>query len=200
MRKKISLCCICLGIVCILGAAGILGYTQIEEKNAASFSQTVTTVFGEELQKTYTTEGETEQLLTKSIAINGAEYMGVLLIPQLELELPVASTYTEALLQQTPCVFAGEIETEDIIIAAHNYEVHFGKISQLEVNDEIFLVDVAGKMHQYQLVLEETLDGDDLADLYAGEWDLTLFTCSHLNNAKRAVLRFEEMEKDTAEL
>ncbi|WP_317855326.1 sortase [Chakrabartyella piscis] len=198
MNKKMSLSLMGLGFACILGAAGVLGYTQMQEKSALSFGHEVIVALEQEMQ--ISDISGIEEMKTTAISINGQSYMGVILIPQLELELPVASTYTDALLQQTPCAFAGSIATEDLIIAAHNYTVHFGDISQLEVKDEIYLVDAAGMLHTYQLVLEETLDGSDLTGLYEGEWDLTLFTCSHMNNAKRAVLRLIEVQEETIDI
>lgn len=193
MNKKTSLCLMCLGVVCILSAAGVLGYTQIQEKNAQSYSRDVAVVFGQEVQ-TIGVDGGSVAQATKVVDINGQEYMGMLLIPQLDLELPVATTFDYVLLQQTPCVFSGTMETNDLIVAAHNYAVHFGNIGQLELGDEIFLVDATGSLHLYSLQLEETLSGDDLSGLYAGEWDLSLFTCSHVNNSKRTVLRFAKVE------
>lgn len=182
----------CLGLVCILGALGVLGYTHLQEKNAHSFSGEVVMAFEQELQSLDVFETKEESLSTKVMNINGQEYLGVLLVPQLELELPVANTYSDALLQQTPCVFSGTMETDDLTIAAHNYEVHFGNIGQLKTDDEIFFVDADGVVHTYGVLLQETIDGDDLAGLYAGDWDLSLFTCSHMNNTKRTVVRLVE--------
>ncbi len=183
-----------LGFVCILAAAGVLVYTEMQERTAQSVSHEVALVFGDEIAHVEAKQ----QADTKTVAINGEMYMGILLIPQLELELPVADTFSYDLLQQTPCVFSGTMETEDLVIAAHNYDVHFGNLDQLEEEECVYFVDVLGKLHAYQLISKETVDGDDLEGLRAGEWDMTLFTCSHMDNAKRLVLRFikEDTTKD----
>lgn len=176
-----------LGVLCMISAAFLLFSTEIEERNAEEFTRNVVISFGEQMEiEDFSQEDTNMDFLT----IDGENYMGILLIPQLELELPVAITCTSGLLKNTPCVFRGSVEDENLIIAAHNYQSHFGNIGELVSGDEINLVDPVGNVLTYRLVDEEIIDGNDLVGLEEGNWDLTLFTCVYSNNTKRRVLRF----------
>ncbi len=190
MRKKISLLFMTTGMMCILLATGVLIYTQLQERAAASFSHEVVVAFGQEMTETEIRPDEA----TKMIGIEHEKYMGILLLPGIEIELPVADGFSDDSLKQTPCVFSGGIETNDLIIAAHNYEAHFGKLDQVKLGEKVYLLDALGELHTYLAVDKEIIGGTELDKLYAGKWDMTLFTCFHMNNAKRLIVRFEKEE------
>ena len=56
----------------------------------------------------------------------GEEYIGVLEIPALDLELPILSEWSYPRLRVAPCRYRGSAYLNDFIIAAHNYRAHFG--------------------------------------------------------------------------
>lgn len=120
--------------------------------------------------------------------IDGIEYPAVMKIPVLDIGLPVRNELTMSSLREAPCRYSGSIKGNDIIIAAHNYDSHFGRIHSLTTGDEIILTDASGNDIVYTVSETELLDGTDVADMRSGQWDLTLFTCN-LSGRSRVTVR-----------
>ena len=93
-------------------------------------------------------------------------------------------------LKSAPCRYTGSIDTNDIIIAAHNYKSHFGLLNKLTVGDEVEFVDAYGKSHLYEVCELITLDGTAVSDMQSGGWDFTLFTCTK-GGQQRVTVRCE---------
>lgn len=110
--------------------------------------------------------------------IDGQEYIGVLTIPVLELELPVISKWSYSRLKIAPCRFEGSAYLNDLIIAAHNYKSHFGRLKNLLPGDAVTFTDADGHVFSYTVAETETLGKNDLEELRNGVWDLTLITCT----------------------
>lgn len=119
--------------------------------------------------------------------IDGQEYIGVLEIPAKELTLPVISQWSDERLKIAPCRYAGSVYSGDLVIAGHNYASHFSRIKGLAVGDEVRFTDMDGNVFTYLASQIETLDGQDAAGMQAGEWDLTLFTCTYGGQNRAAV-------------
>ena len=64
------------------------------------------------------------------------EYLGVLTIPALGLELPVQTEWSRANLKVSPCRQCGSTAGGDLVIAAHKYKSHFGRLSSRSEGDE----------------------------------------------------------------
>ena len=73
--------------------------------------------------------------------------MGVLTIPVLDLELPVLTDWSYEKLKKAPCHYYGSCHEKDFVIAAHNYNAHFGRLSKLQAGDDVMFTDVSGNMH-----------------------------------------------------
>ena len=63
------------------------------------------------------------------VEIDGYAYIGYLSVPKLELELPVMADWDYTRLRIAPCRYTGSIRGEDLVIMAHNYDSHFGRLS-----------------------------------------------------------------------
>lgn len=111
--------------------------------------------------------------------VKGSDYIGVLEIPRLKLELPVMSSWSYPKLRKAPCRFEGSAYSGDLIIAGHNYSRHFGRLKNLVKGDTVRFTDAAGNVFMYQVSGQEKLGGTDLTRMRAGEWDMTLFTCTY---------------------
>lgn len=122
--------------------------------------------------------------------VDNRSYMGVLYIPALGLELPVVSDWSYPDLRVAPCRYKGTVENGDLVIAAHNYSCHFGRISSLSSGDEIIFTDGNGVVHTYSVVHSELIGGRDIPAMEEGseEWDITLFTCN-LSGTNRVTVR-----------
>lgn len=111
--------------------------------------------------------------------IDGQEYIGVLSVPSLGLDLPVLSEWSYPKLKIAPCRYHGSAYTHDLIIAGHNYRKHFSPIKSLEPGERIVFTDVEGNQFFYQVDTVEILRKTAVEEMEAGEWDLTLFTCTY---------------------
>lgn len=134
-------------------------------------------------------EPKGDALYHTAIDIDGEEYIGIIVIPELGLELPVNAQWSYPRLRRTPCRYDGSVDTDDFIIMAHNYERHFGNIKTLQPGDEAAFVSATGYETDYEVLEVEILDPYDVADLREGMWDMTLFTCTP-GGGQRVVVRF----------
>lgn len=125
--------------------------------------------------------------------INGRDYIGVLSIPSLELELPVISQWDYPALKVAPCRYSGSLYQDNLIICAHNYASHFGKLKELQPGDTVLLTDMDEHVVTFQVVERETLNPMDAEGMEAGDWDLTLFTCT-IGGQTRVTIRLERVE------
>ena len=125
--------------------------------------------------------------------INGRDYIGVLSIPSLELELPVISQWDYPALKVAPCRYSGSLYQDNLIICAHNYASHFGKLKDLQPGDTVLFTDMDEHVVTFQMVERETLNPMDAEGMEAGDWDLTLFTCT-IDGQTRVTIRFERVE------
>ena len=125
--------------------------------------------------------------------INGRDYIGVLSIPSLELELPVISQWDYPALKVAPCRYSGSLYQDNLIICAHNYASHFGKLKTLQPGDIVLFTDMDEHVVTFQMVERETLNPMDEEGMEAGDWDLTLFTCT-IGGQTRVTIRLERVE------
>lgn len=125
--------------------------------------------------------------------IDGDDYIGVLKIPSLSLELPVISRWNDARLRTAPCRYVGSAYTDDMVIAGHNYDSHFGRLKTLDIGDEVSFVDMAGNEFVYRVVETEILQPTAIEEMQSGDWDLTLFTCT-IGGRTRVSVRCEKVQ------
>ena len=126
--------------------------------------------------------------------INGIDFIGVLRIPALELELPVISEWNYPYLKTAPCRYSGSAYLNNLIICGHNYTSHFGNLKNLWEGDIATFTDMDGNVFTYKMVERETLNPTDIEGMESGNWDLTLFTCT-VGGQSRVTIRFE-LEED----
>ena len=119
---------------------------------------------------------------------DGREYIGVLRIPALDLELPVQSAWSYPNLRASPCRYQGSAYDGTLIVAGHNYPSHFGGLKQLRAGDAISLEDADGNRFDYEVAEVEILPPDAVEEMTEGDWDLTLFTCT-LGGGSRVTVR-----------
>lgn len=119
--------------------------------------------------------------------------IGILEIPALDLELPVISSWSYSSLRLAPCRYSGSAYKGDLVIAAHNYQSHFGGLRTLPEGSEVFFTDVVGNRFSYYVAVTEALTPWSVDDMTSGEWPLTLFTCT-LDSQNRVTVRCEYSE------
>ncbi len=129
----------------------------------------------------------------EEIEVEGNGYIGYLSFPTLEMALPVMSDWTVQKLYTAPCHYFGSVQQGNLVIMAHNYQHHFGRITELRGGDPVIFVNIFGEPFFYEVEFQEILPSDCIPELTAGEYDLTLFTCTY-GGANRITLRCNESE------
>lgn len=124
--------------------------------------------------------------------MEGYGYIGVLRIPALELELPVMADWSYPQLKIAPCRYQGSAYLDNLVLCAHNYATHFGRLRELHTGDEVSFTDMDGNLFVYQVLELEILQRNAVADMTQGDWDLTLFTCT-VGGQSRVTLRCQRI-------
>ena len=195
MRRKFARLLIVCGIVCVIGAVLLFVYNKVKSDNAARFAEEVVYALqtGDYSNKEKSTPDETsnepdrEEAAIDSVVIKEYSFIGYLSIPSLWLNLPVMDEWSYDNLNVSPCRYSGSPTTDDFVIAAHNFSSHFGFISSLKIGDTVSFTDVRGKQFNYRVELIDTLSPTDVENMTAGEYDLTLFTCTYSGQARVTV-------------
>lgn len=215
MKKTKGKYLIIFGAVLLIAALSLIIYNILQDKSGGDYARSVLLELKSEIpelddspeKSTYETitddlfavyeEDDVEEKIEEvKVEIDGNSYVGIISIPNLNIELPVMSEWSYPKLKKSPCRYTGNAETGNMIIAAHNYSSHFGRISELTDGDEIIFTAMDGKVYKYCVAQTETLGGTDVERLMRDEkddWSLTLFTCT-LSGQSRVCVRAEKAE------
>lgn len=117
--------------------------------------------------------------------------IGIIEIPSINIKLPVLSTWSYSLLKKAPCRYSGSIYLDNMVIAAHNSEAHFKKLSNLQEGDIVTFTDAVGNVFTYTVAGIELLQPNEVDNMTNGQWPLTLFTCTY-GGASRVTVRCEK--------
>lgn len=145
----------------------------------------------EELQ-VYQVNPEIEML---PVDVEGRDYIGILKIPALGLELPVLSETTKLNLRVSPCRYVGTPYLQNMVICAHDSKAHFKRLKELQYGDMVIFTDNEGNVFQYLVQDMEILKPTDVEEMITGDWDLTLFTCTPGGSQARMAVRCDQIEK-----
>ena len=121
------------------------------------------------------------------IQIDGQDYMGVLSIPSINLQLPIISQWSDAALRTAPCRHVGSLEEDNLVIAGHNYSKHFGQLDQLKTGDLVVFADLTGQTYLYEVVELERMPGTAIEQMLDSGHALTLYTCTYGGQDRIAV-------------
>lgn len=113
-----------------------------------------------------------------SAAPEGPAFLGVLSVPAVSLTVPVLAEWSYYYLTLAPCRDCGSIETGDLVIAAHNYDTHFGRLSRIAPGDSVYFTDMAGSTTEYAAASVEQRDPSDAEGVRDSGYPLVLYTCS----------------------
>lgn len=202
MGKGFGVCCIILGLCCLIASVGFVAYNHREAELAQIASGNIL----QDLREAITDHPRGESPREESdgdaspeppgdapremptAQVDGYDCIGILSIPVLELELPVLTDWSYTKLKIAPCHYFGSCFEKDFVIAAHNYPSHFGNLSALQPKDLILFTDVTGTVHCYEVVLLETLPAHATEEMITSGFDLSLYTCTP-GGANRVTVR-----------
>ena len=180
MKKKGS-AWIIIGLLLITAALGFVVYNVIDDLRAAKASQeALESILADIIDSGISSKPDYYGKEMPTVVIDGVEYIGVLSVPELDLDLPVKSEWSYVGLRTSPCRYVGSAYSNDLVICAHNYNHHFGLLKTLEYGTEVIFTDVVGNVFKYEISEIETLIPTAVEEMTtAGEgWDMTLFTCT----------------------
>ncbi len=170
-------------------------HTNGEEDTGSEFEPGIYTPENNNMQELdgvsmiYTPDGlQPADTESKSVVIDGREFIGILSMPTLGLELSVQSECSDRLVDISPGRWAGSPYKNGFVIGGHNYIRHLGRIDRLKEGDSILFTDLKGQIFKYTVVGQQILDSNQGKELCDDEWGLSLFTCTLAGN-RRIVVR-----------
>ena len=192
--NKRSLFFIISGVLCMALGFSLFVYNKISAEKAFEASQQTVTILTEKLsEQKEKSDFPTDNYDRKmpEITIDGKKYIGVLEIKELNLKLPIASDLSYEMLDISPCLYSGTIYRKNMVIAAHNYEKHFGKINSLSLLSELIFTDTENNKYVFEVVNMESLLPGQVKEMKEksdkNSWDMTLFTCDYSGNRRIAI-------------
>lgn len=191
-----------LGGILVLAALSLFLWNSLEDSAAGASVERIlprirqqieappTMPAGEEVSPTF--PDPYDPTMTE-VEIDGYAYIGYLSIPAVGLELPIMSEWDYARLKIAPCRYSGSTKTDNLVICAHNFDRHFGPIRNLSPGDSIYFTDMDGSVWHYEVDAVDILAPTQVEDMTAGDYDLTLFTCTY-GGATRVTVRCERVD------
>lgn len=197
MKTKIGVFFIVFGSVLIAAALSLLLFNEHQQSEAGKAVELVmprvadaikenseeraenTDIIYEEVYETVMAATKDEPKEMPVVEIDGKGYIGIVSMESLQLELPVIAEWNYDDLDKSPCLYSGSIYSDDMVIMAHNYTKHFGKISNLRSGEVVSFTDANGKTVSYEVIAIDVLPETNIEEMTAGEYDLSLFTCDY---------------------
>lgn len=206
-RSVIAAFLIFIGILMIAAAAALMMYNLWDATRAAkSADAALETIHEIQLENKRTLQDQTskptepsggtatdesaDELLPfemKVMVVDGQRYIGTLIFPALEIELPVMADWDNDKMSIAPCRYSGSYLENNMVVCGHNYSTHFGRLEALQQNDEVIFTDPDGNSYHYTVKLTETLAATAIDEMNNSDYDLTLFTCNYSGYARVAV-------------
>lgn len=205
--------CIILGLLLILASAGLSAANQLEDRRAQAQAQQLLQAVEARIPavKAPFSPGRPPQAAEPTQAsepvpppvqaseapqadLDNLDAIGILSIEAIGLRLPVLAEESDALLKLSVCRLDGGHDPwpDRLIIAGHNYRSHFGRLKELAVGARVCFQGMSGAQYVYEVSAIEEIGGNDVDALYAGAWDITLFTCN-FDGSKRLTLRCSQV-------
>lgn len=206
MRRRVpERLCLMLGSALVLAAVCLYVYDRLEDARAgaqaasavsrqlrqsqsiAAVSETEQPADSAESLPTEDAESGPEPASEPPASSVEREYLGVLTIPALGLELPVQTEWSKANLKVSPCRQCGSTAGGDLVIAAHNYKSHFGRLSSLSEGDEVRFTSQDGAEAVYTVERTAQVSPEEPEALREGGCPLVLYTCTPGGKARVVV-------------
>ena len=206
MKRKAGVVFVVAGLLLMASAAALAYYNVWDADRAGENSEVVLETLDQRIpvleELDLPEELIPDHLLNPTMdmptqEVDGQKYIGRIDVPAVGISLPVMDSWSYPNLKIAPCRYKGSAYLDNMILAAHNYERHFGPISRLIPGDEVVFTDVDGNIFTYSVVETEQLEGTDVKEMESGDWDLTLFTCT-LGGQYRVTVRCVREEADPA--
>ncbi len=194
-KKRKGTIWMCIGLLLIMAALFLTCYNVWDEYRANHVRIAVLEELEPEIEEKEAVPDYKKfpDMEMPEMVIEGNRYIGVLKIPSLKLDLPIMSEWSYPKLKIAPCRYEGSAYLGNLIIAAHNYDCHFGSIKLLVPEEEVSFTDADGNEFFYEVAEVEILEPYAIEEMKSGDWDLTLFTCTY-GGKERVTVRCVSVE------
>lgn len=176
------------GIVLLVMAGGWCVVNISEDRMAGVYADAIL----KDMSHFSTQDDNLEVSENPVVTVEEKSFCGRVIIEKIGVELPVFQDWSYSKLKKAPCRYSGSVATNDMIVAAHNYNSHFGRLQSMAIDDEIVFVDAVGQSHHFAVKEIVLLDGSAVDDMRSGAWDFTLFTCTK-GGKQRVTVRCERV-------
>ena len=198
MKHKRGSLLITLGLLALLAAVGLAAWNLYDghraQQAAAQVAEQLSALLPEPQPIVQPTPEAPEvqlpdymttpQMEMPTIKIDGRSYIGTLELPSLGMEFPIISRWSYSALRVSPCRYTGSAYTDDLVLAAHNYNSHFGRLRELHTGDSLFFTDADGNRFAYTVAAKEVLPPTAVEEMTDSGYPLTLFTCTPSGTAR----------------
>ena len=170
---------IIIGCMLLASSAVLFIYNEVGSFRAAEESMEILSSLEEEmLSDTPGTIDEYEGVMPTRL-VNGINMVGVVSVPSVGIEIPVAAEWSYKNLKKSACRYSGTAKN--------------GRLGKAEMGDEVQFLDVNGTLYVYKITDKEILGKYELDRLTDNDSDLTLFTCTY-GGKKRVVVRCQKQQ------
>lgn len=171
-----------LGAALILSALFLAVHNRSEDRLAGRQASQMTEKVQEKIKASENSISQPDTVLDPEmpkVKIDGYDYVGYLAVPAIRIELPVMAEWDYMRLKKAPCRQFGSSRTDDLVIAAHNYRRHFGRLKELETGDEVVFTDMEGIVNTYVIDMVQVISPDQTELVENSGYDLVLYTCTY---------------------
>ncbi len=204
-KDRLGTVFIITGILLLLCCIGLFVWNQILADRAREDMDEQLDIVAAEIQKRQDPEKSTENRTTESrtgkeipvteqghksmpvVEKDGNDYIGYLSIPSVDLQIPVMNTYDDRKLEKAACRYYGSLETEDMVLAGHNYRNTLGKLKSISLGDTVEFVNMNGEVYRYTVGELEVLKPEAVHEMVESKWELSIYTCTYLGSERFTV-------------
>lgn len=185
---------ICL-IIAIITTAALLAVKYIKlYRNEIQAKQVISNI-------TDNLENSDEAIAEINQQIQGNKVVGIIKIPEINLEYPILETTSKETLKLSITKFWGNKINEigNVTLAGHNNlnGTMFGKLNKLKNGDVIELTDIQNTTLKYEVFKTYIIDPNDITCILPeqeGVREVTLITCTN-GNKNRLIVKAREIKK-----
>ncbi len=206
MRKRAGVALVALGALCLAAALALFISNFADSRRAGDEAQQRALALDAYINRTPDPDkltalapADATQDEESVVYLDGYDYIGVLEIPALDLTLPVMSTWDYERLRLSPCRQFGSVDGGNLVIAAHNYDSHFGRLGSLIAGDAVYFTDTDGVRHGYAVDHSDVLQPTDVDRVANSGFPLTLYTCTKGGAARVTVFCVDAESAESAE-
>ena len=179
------------GLLVIIAALCLTVFNLYDGVRAAADAGKVLVELENEIGEGSDDYQKNEDIRMPVYTLDNVDYACIIEIPDLGAVLPVINETSDRNLKLAPCIYSGSVYQDDLVIAAHNYRSHFGKIKNLKQGAPVYIVDMDGNVFEYEVKSTEVLRSTAVGEMKNSDWDLTLFTCT-IGGQARVTVRCEK--------